>query len=174
MLALALLAACVAAWLLNLIALPGNWIAILLMAIYAWLGPEQGVVQLGVASLAIAFVLGLVGEGIEFAAGALGASRAGASRRATVAAIVGSVIGALTGGVIGIPIPVFGPILAAILFGGLGATAGAMLAEWNRGRPWRENWRIGQAAFWGRTAGTVGKMIAGLGILVVCVVALLI
>lgn len=167
-LGIGLILACTMAWLLNLVALPGNWLAIALMALYAWLGPETGRWQLGLVSLAIAFVLGLVGELVEFLAGAMGASRAGASRRATLMAIVGSIIGAIIGGIVGLPIPVVGPVLAAILFGGLGATAGAMFAEWNDGKNWRDSWRIGQAAFWGRTTGTVGKMVAGLLVLVVC------
>ncbi|MEP3831234.1 DUF456 domain-containing protein, partial [Rhodopirellula bahusiensis] len=134
---------------------------------------ETGRWQLGLVSLAIAFLLGLVGELVEFLAGAMGASRAGASRRATLMAIVGSIIGAIVGGIVGLPIPVVGPVLAAILFGGLGATAGAMYAEWNDGKTWRDSWRIGQAAFWGRTTGTVGKMVAGLLVLVVCVIGVL-
>ncbi|WP_286763482.1 MULTISPECIES: DUF456 domain-containing protein [Rhodopirellula] len=172
-LGIGLILACTLAWLLNLVALPGNWLAIALMALYAWLGPETGRWQLGLVSLAIAFVLGLVGELVEFLAGAMGASRAGASRRATMMAIVGSIIGAIVGGIVGLPIPVVGPVLAAILFGGLGATAGAMFAEWNDGKNWRDSWRIGQAAFWGRTTGTVGKMVAGLLVLVVCVFGVL-
>ncbi len=165
---------CLAAWLLNLIALPGNWIAVLAIGLYAWLGPESGRSQIGLLTVAVAFFAGIVGELLEFAAGAVGASRAGASRRATIMAIVGSMVGAITGGIIGLPIPVLGPVLAALLFGGLGATAGAMLAEWNDGKSWRENWRIGRAAFWGRTTGTVGKMVAGLIIVVICLIAVLI
>ncbi|MCC9644670.1 DUF456 domain-containing protein [Rhodopirellula sp. JC740] len=172
-LAVGLILFCFAAWLLNLVALPGNWLAIAMMAFYVWLGPEEGRWRLGLFSLVVAFALGLVGELIEFLAGAMGASRAGASRRATLMAIIGSIAGAILGGIVGLPIPVVGPVLAAILFGGLGATAGAMFAEWNNGKPWKENWRIGQAAFWGRTAGTVGKMLAGLAVLVVCVVGVL-
>lgn len=171
--AVALVLACVMAWLVNLIAMPGNWIAVALMALYAWLGPESGRMSIGVASLATVFGLGLVGEAIEFAAGAVGAQRAGASRRATIYAVAGSMAGAVTGAVVGIPIPVIGPVIAALLFAGLGATAGAMWAEWTDGRPWRENWRIGQAAFWGRTAGTAGKMIAGLAIVVTCLIAVI-
>lgn len=168
LLAIAMVVVCGAAWLLNLISLPGNWLAVLALGIYAWLGPESDRVGVGVVPVIVAFGLGIVGELFEFAAGAVGASRAGASRRATVLSIVGSVIGAITGGIIGLPIPIIGPVLAALIFGGVGATAGAMFAEWNNGRAWRENWRIGRAAFWGRTAGTVGKMVAGLAIVLVC------
>ncbi|TWT98866.1 DUF456 domain-containing protein [Neorhodopirellula pilleata] len=168
LLAIALVVVCGAAWLLNLISLPGNWLAVLALAVYAWLGPETGRVGVGLLPVIAAFGLGLVGELFEFAAGAVGASRAGASRRATLYSIIGSIVGAITGGIVGLPVPVIGPVLAALLFGGLGATAGAMFAEWNDGRSWRENWRIGRAAFWGRTTGTVGKMVAGLAIVLIC------
>ncbi|EMI44470.1 DUF456 domain-containing protein [Rhodopirellula sp. SWK7] len=171
--AVLLVLVCVAAWLLNLIALPGNWLAVLAMGIYAWLGPETGRGHVGVVAVGAAFLAGVVGELVEFAAGAVGASRAGASRRGTIMAIAGSVVGAILGGIIGLPIPVLGPVLAALLFGGIGATAGAMLSEWQDGKSWRENWRIGRAAFWGRTTGVVGKMIAGLVIVLICVIAVL-
>lgn len=165
---------CSAAWLLNLVALPGNWLAVFAMAVYAWLGPESGRAQLGLMPLGIAFLAAVLGEVVEFAAGAVGASRAGASRRGTIMAIAGSMVGAVAGGIIGLPIPVLGPVLAALLFGGLGASVGAMLAEWNDGKPWQENWRIGHAAFWGRTTGTFGKMLVGLVILLVCLISVLV
>ncbi|MCM2371408.1 DUF456 domain-containing protein [Aporhodopirellula aestuarii] len=173
LIAVSLVVVCSAAWLTNLVALPGNWLAVLAMGLYAWLGPESGRAQVGLVAVGAAFVAGLVGELIEFAAGAVGASRAGASRRGTIMAVAGSVVGAIVGGIIGLPIPVLGPVLAALLFGGMGATAGAMLAEWHDGKSWRDNWRIGRAAFWGRTTGVVGKMIAGLVIVLICVGAVL-
>lgn len=169
-----LVTTCLAAWLLNLIALPGNWLAVLAMGLYAWLGPESGRGQLGLVPLGLAFFVAVAGEVVEFAAGAVGARRAGASRRGTLMAIAGSILGAIAGGIIGFPIPVLGPVLAALLLGGLGAAAGAMLAEWLDGKPWRENWRIGHAAFWGRTTGTASKMAMGLLILLISLVAVLI
>lgn len=169
-----LVVTCIVAWLLNLVALPGNWLAVLAMGVYAWLGPESGRAHVGMVPLGLAFLAAVVGEIVEFAAGAVGASRAGASRRGTIMAIAGSMVGAIVGGIIGLPIPVLGPVLAALLFGGLGATAGAMLAEWSDGKPWRENWRIGHAAFWGRTTGTFGKMLVGLVVLLICIVSVLV
>ncbi|EMI56991.1 DUF456 domain-containing protein [Rhodopirellula sallentina] len=172
-LAVLLVLVCVAAWLTNLVALPGNWLAVLAIGLYAWLGPETGRAQIGLVAVGLAFMAAVVGELIEFAAGAVGASRAGASRRGTIMAIAGSVVGAIVGGIVGLPIPVLGPVLAALLFGGVGATAGAMLAEWQDGKSWRENWRIGRAAFWGRTTGVVGKMVAGLIVVLICLIAVL-
>ena len=161
-LALLLVTACTVCWAANLITLPGNWMAIALIAAYAVLGPQTGVVAVSWGTAAAAFALGLAGEAVEFLAAAAGAKRAGASRRSTFYAIVGSMIGAIGGAVVGVPIPIVGSILAAIIFGGLGATAGAMYGEWTDGRPWRENVRIGEAAFWGRTLGTIGKTTIGL------------
>lgn len=164
---------CVIAWGTNLIALPGNWLAVMLLAGYAWLGPAEGRAGIGYGPVLAASFFALLGEVLEFLASALGAQRAGASRRSTVLAVIGSFIGAMLGAIIGIPVPVVGPILAAVLFAGLGATLGAMWGEWSDGRPWRENWKIGHAAFWGRTLGTLGKIIAGFGILVIAVLSIL-
>ena len=115
---------CVLSWATNLISVPGNWISVALLALYVWLGPEEGRAMMGGTTLVIAFGLALLGEIIEFVAGAAGARRAGASRRATTFAMVGSIVGAVVGAVVGLPVPVFGSVLAAMLFGGLGATAG--------------------------------------------------
>ena len=155
---------CLAAWGLNLIALPGNWISIGALSLYVWLGPETGRAAIGIYVLVAALLLAVLGELLEFAAAAVGAKRAGASRRSTLYALIGSVAGAILGAVIGIPIPAVGSILAAILFGGVGATLGAMYGEWSQGRPWRESWAIGHAAFWGRTMGMLGKLLAGMAI----------
>lgn len=172
-LAVMLVLLCLGSWVTNLIALPGNWICVLLIAVYAWLGPEQGRAAIGYGPVLTGFAFALVGEIVEFVAGAAGATRAGASRKSTLYSIVGSMAGAMAGAIIGIPIPVIGPVIAAILFGGLGAAAGAMYGEWNDGRSWKENWTVGNAAFWGRTFGTMGKVIAGAGIVIVALAAVL-
>lgn len=172
--AVLLVVLCAAAWGLNLVSLPGNWIGVAMLAAFAWLGPDQGRLAIGYAAVGVAFAFALLGEILEFAAGAVGATKAGASRRSTIFAMIGSVIGAIGGATIGIPVPIIGPVLAAILFGGLGATAGAMYGEWTDGRNWRENWAIGHAAFWGRTAGVMGKILAGLVIVVIALGAVLI
>ncbi|WP_235033293.1 DUF456 domain-containing protein [Rubripirellula obstinata] len=168
-----IVALCLVGWALNLIALPGNWIAVALLAAYACLGPSDGRAEIGFAVPAIAFGFAMLGEVLEFAASAVGAKKAGASRRSTLLAMAGSMVGAIAGAFIGIPVPIVGPVLAAILFGGLGATAGAIYGEWSDGRNWRESWSIGHAAFWGRTFGTLGKVSAGLAIVVVALVAVL-
>ena len=165
---------CMVAWALNLLALPGNWVSIGAIAIYVWLGPDDGRAAIGISVLVAAFLLALLGEAIELIAAAMGAKRAGASRRGTLFALIGSFIGAIVGAIVGIPIPAVGSILAAILFGGAGATVGAMYGEWSDGRPWRESWAVGHAAFWGRTFGMLGKLAAGVAIVLLVILALLV
>ncbi len=174
LLAILLVLVCLVSWGANLIALPGNWAAVAALALYAWLAPADGRCAISVGAVVAAFACALLGEIFEFFASAVGASRAGASRRATVYAVIGSMVGAMLGAVVGVPVPVVGSVLAAILFGGLGATAGAMYGEWTNGKPWRESWSIGHAAFWGRTTGTIGKMVAGLGVVLIAMVGVLV
>ena len=174
LLALLLVVLCSVAWVSNLISLPGNWFAVAILAAYAWWGPDEGRVAIGNWPLAIAFAVAVIAEIVEFIASAWGAKRAGASKKATFYALVGSMIGALAGAVVGVPVPIVGSVLAAILFGGLGATAGAMYGEWTDGKPWRESWPIGQAAFWGRTFGTLGKLSIGSVIVLVAFIAVLV
>jgi uncharacterized protein YqgC (DUF456 family) len=126
LLALILIVACLCAWLTNLIAMPGNWICVLLIALYAWLGPADGRPAIGYGVVIAGFGCAFAGEVFEFLAGAWGAKRAGAGRKSTLYSILGSIAGALTGALVGIPIPVIGPVIAAIVFGGVGAAAGAM------------------------------------------------
>ncbi len=65
---------CLLSWLTNLIALPGNWIAVAMLTLYVWLGPEQGRAAIDGIALVSAFLLALVGEIFEFMASAFGRS----------------------------------------------------------------------------------------------------
>lgn len=149
-------------WLLNLLSLPGNWAMVAMLTLYVWLGPSDGRMSAGLAALVVAFCLAILGEVVELIAGAMGAKRAGASRRSTFFALIGSTVGAITGAVVGVPIPAVGSIIAAVLFGGIGACLGAMYGEWTDGKPWKDSWAVGHAAFWGRTFGLFGKLSIGL------------
>ena len=101
-----------------------------LLAAYAWLGPQEGRAHLGLWSRSSPRACRPdCGKFSNSLASAVGAQRAGASRRSTLYAMIGSIGGAIIGAIVGLPVPVIGPILAAILFAGLGATAGAM---WRR------------------------------------------
>jgi uncharacterized protein YqgC (DUF456 family) len=148
-----------ASWPVQLIGLPGNWLIVITAGLYAWLVPEASRAAISWQAVALLIVLALVGELVEFLAGALGAAKAGASRRGTALAIAGSLVGGIVGLFVGIPIPVIGSLVSAILFGGIGAMVGAVLGESWKGRDFDTSIQIGKAAFVGRLLGTVGKQI---------------
>jgi uncharacterized protein len=160
--ALLLVAASVVAWLLSLVALPGNWIMLGMAIVFAWLFPEgpdrPGMTWVAVAVLA---VLAVVGELVEFGAGAAGAAKQGASRRGVALSIVGAMVGSIIGVAIGTPIPILGSFVMALLGGAVGAFAGAYLGEAWKGRPEADRIAVGRGAFAGRIWGTVGKLAVG-------------
>jgi uncharacterized protein YqgC (DUF456 family) len=148
-----------AGWVLTLFSLPGNWVMVATAAIYAALMPSELRVAIGWPVVFTLLGLAVLGEIVEFAAGAMGAVRGGGSKRGAILAAVGSVPGAMIGAAVGVPIPVLGSIVGVVLFAGLGALAGAMLGEAWKGRTLGESWQIGQGAFWGRLLGSLAKVL---------------
>lgn len=149
----------VASWIAQLVGLPGNWFIVAAAALYAWLVPADAWTAMGWRAVAFLLVLAVLGEILEFAAGALGVSSAGGSRRGAVLAIVGSLVGGVVGLFVGLPIPVIGSLVSAVLLGGLGALLGAMIGESWKGRDFDASLAIGKAAFVGRMLGTVAKLV---------------
>ncbi len=162
------------AWLATFFTLPGNWVIVALCAAFAYWIPEaehaRGIGWPVVIGLA---VMALIGELLELAASALGATKAGGSKRAAALALVGSMIGSLVGAAIGFPVPVIGPLIGVLLCGGAGAALGAVLGEKWKGREFDDSLPVGAAAFWGRILGTVAKSSVGLGMIVVALVSAL-
>jgi uncharacterized protein YqgC (DUF456 family) len=166
--ALLLVVACAMAWLLSLVALPGNWIVLALAALFAWLFPA-GEAGRGLTWMTIGFlaVLAVIGEIIEFAAGAAGAAKHGASRRGVALSIVGAMVGSIVGLAIGTPIPVLGSFVMALVGGAAGAFVGAYVGEAWKGKPEEARLAAGRGAFTGRIWGTVGKLAAGVVMLAI-------
>jgi uncharacterized protein YqgC (DUF456 family) len=162
----------VVGWIINLFGLPGNWLNLAAAICYAFFMPADERVSISWWIVGIVLLLAVLGEVVEFLAGAAGAAKVGGSRRGVVLSVLGSFIGGVFGAIIGAPIPVVGPIIAVLLFASLGALAGAMLGEWWKGRDWEARWQVGNAAFWGRLLGTVGKVYIGTVIVVVVLAAL--
>jgi uncharacterized protein YqgC (DUF456 family) len=159
--AILLVAGCCIGWLLNLVALPGNWLIVGGAALFAGLiteEPGRGVAWRTVIALV---VLAIIGEFVEFAAGAAGAAKQGASRRAIALSMVGAIIGSIVGLSIGVPIPVVGSLVMALFGGAAGAFAGAYLGEAWKGRDEPARTAAGRGAFFGRIWGTVGKFAVG-------------
>ncbi|HEX7375722.1 MAG TPA: DUF456 domain-containing protein [Pirellulales bacterium] len=162
----------VAGWCLTMLSMPGNWLIVAAAALFAWLAPSESF-DISWQIVGVLLVLAVVAELLEFAASALGATKAGGSRRGAVLAIGGSVAGALIGAGVGLPIPFVGSLLGAVLFAGVGALAGAMLGETWKGRTLAESWKVGQSAFWGRLLGALAKTGIATAMVVITVVAAL-
>lgn len=106
----------------------------------AWI---VGFERFGVPGLVWVAVLTVLAQGVDFAAGALGARRYGARRAGTWGGAIGSLVGLV----------VFPP------WGFLpGALGGAVLFELFAGRPPDEAWRAGIGAFLGALGGVVAKL----------------
>lgn len=160
-------------WLLTLFGMPGNWLMAVATAAYAYLVPTASRAAIGWKVVAVLFALALLGEILELVAGAAGATKAGGTRRGALLALLGSIGGGILGVIVGLPIPLVGSLMAALLFAALGALAGAMLGGYWAGQDIGVNWQVGKAAFWGRLAGTMGKMLVGALMGAIVVVALL-
>ena len=160
-------------WPLTLLGLPGNWLMVMVTTIYAYLVPAQSPAALGWKTVVAILVLAALGEIVELVASAMGVSKTGGSRRGAVMALAGSIGGGIPGLFVGVPIPLIGSVVAALFFAGLGAMAGAILGEISAGQRLGTSWRIGKVAFWGRLAGTLGKMLLGAVMIVVVVAAML-
>jgi uncharacterized protein len=154
-------------WVGTLLGLPGNWGLLLLAAGLAYFAPGTMHVDIDLTSLITLFSLAIAGEVIEFLAGAAGASQMGGSKRGSVLAICGSVVGAIVGMFVGIPIPFVGSLVAAVLFGGLGAFAGAVGGELWAGKEWDLSIRIGWGALKGKLLGTLLKAICGTAMMLI-------
>lgn len=169
-LALALILACGVCWLANLLTLPGNWAIVALVALFAWLVPATSSRGITFTSVGILAALAAIGEVIEFAAGAAGAAKVGASRRSIWFSLVGAFAGSIAGAAIGVPIPVIGSLIAALAGGSIGAFAGAYVGESSHERTHAERFAVGKGAVIGRLWGTVGKFAVGAVMLAVAAV----
>lgn len=159
--AVVLVLLCIAAWLTTLFTVPGNWIVVALVAAFAWLFPIADGRGVTWTTVFVLIGVALLGEVIEFAAGAAGAAKQGASRRSVILSLVGAAVGSLLGLTIGTPVPVIGSFVMAVLGGATGAFAGAYLGELWKGRGDEARIAAGKGAFVGRLWGTVGKLAAG-------------
>jgi uncharacterized protein YqgC (DUF456 family) len=159
--AVLLLLACGAAWFLTLFMLPGNWLIVTAAALFALLLPENAGRGLAWVTVGVLVGLAILGEIVEFGAGAAGAAKQGASRRAIMLSIAGAMVGSIAGLAIGAPIPILGSFVMAVLGGAAGAFAGAYIGEAWKGRSDEERVAAGKGAFFGRLWGTVGKLAVG-------------
>ncbi len=135
--------------------LPGNWINILLLAIWKWVHPEM---PAGWWFFILILLLAAVAESLEFFSQVWGSRRYGGSRKASWGALIGAILGAILGApfLFGV-----GAVLGAIL----GAFAGSLILELASGRELGEALRASKGAMYGRVLGFVAK--GGLGMIII-------
>ncbi len=143
----------IAALLLNIMSLPGNWLILIFLLIWKLL--PIAVTPLSWTIIAIVAALAVVGEVIEFAVQLWSGKKYGASNKGNL----GGVIGAIIGAVLGAPF-FFG--LASVVTGLLGAYGGCYIFErFVLKRPAHEAHTASVGVFWGKFFGLAVKL--GLG-----------
>ncbi|HEY2253938.1 MAG TPA: DUF456 family protein, partial [Planctomycetaceae bacterium] len=89
------------ALLANVFTLPGNWIIVAFTVLFALF--VRGSEGTGLNWWCVGVVIGLavLGEVVEFAAGAAGAAKSGGSRRGMLLSVVGAMGGSIAGAILG-------------------------------------------------------------------------
>ncbi len=149
----------------NILGLPGLWLMVAAMGAYGW-WTTWGL-YVGWPSLMALIGLALLGELLEFVAGAAGSKAAGGRKRGMVGAIGGGLLGGIFLTFL-IPIPIVGTIVGACA----GAFIGAAVMEVTD-RDFRHALRVGVGAAKGRFMGIVAKLVVGAIMLIVILVAAL-
>ncbi len=154
--------------------LPGNWLMIggaVALTWWQWKpGAPWGEQMFHPATLIAVVVLALIGELIEFLAGALGSRQAGGSVWGSLAATVGGIAGAIVGtivfGAVAVPPPI-STILGAVI----GAFGGSAIVELMIGRKRDHAFKVGQGAALGHITGVISKFLLGCAIWLIIAVA---
>ncbi|MEX0794925.1 MAG: DUF456 domain-containing protein [Pirellulaceae bacterium] len=149
------------AWLSNVFTLPGNWVLVAFSLLYALLLPEDMTPRVSLTMVAVIFGLAVLGEIVEFIAGAAGAAQQGGNRKGMALAVVGAFVGSIVGAILLAWLPILGTIIGALGGGSVGAFAGAWAGELGSQRTHAERYHIGRGAAIGRLLGTAGKMAIG-------------
>lgn len=154
---LVLLGMLLAGLFVNILGLPGLWFMVAACVVYAW---ATGWTLIGLWTLVIMVVIGVIAEIVEFLAGAAGAKTVGGSKRSVVGAIVGGVIGAIF---MSIPVPILGTILGACIGAFIGAWTAEMTVDGNMDR----SMLVGVGAAKGKFWGILSKLVFSFVILVI-------
>lgn len=148
----------------QLMGLPGAlWLMVLSAAAYAWWTDWDYLYLPGLITLVS---LALLGELLEFLAGAGGAKAAGGSKRAMVFSTIGGIVGGI---VLSIPLLFVGTIIGVCI----GAFAGATLAQMTVERDVEHSTRVGLGAAKGTLIGILSKLSVGCVMFVVAAIVAL-
>lgn len=124
--------------------LPGSPLILAGAVLYAW---HTQFTVVGWADLIVLGVLALAGQGLDYAAAALGAKNYGGSRWGMIGACIGGTLGLITANVIGLII---------------GSFAGAVALELLKGSELKASVKVGYGTLIGFFCGAVGKVIIAL------------
>lgn len=165
---------CLAAlgWFGSLLGLPGNWLIVILGVCCWWLPDPESRLAVSDMALGAMIFFAVIGEVLEFFAGALGVQRLGGSTRSAILALVGSLVGAVCGFALGSGVPVIGNVIVSVAGSALGACVGSIAGERSLGQPWEHSLQVGSAAFWGRVLGTLAKAFCGTFVVAIFLTAL--
>jgi uncharacterized protein YqgC (DUF456 family) len=140
---------------MTLIGMPGNVLILLIALGYGYL---ENFAHINLQVLLILLGALVAGELVEAVAGAIGAKKEKASKRAVFAAFFGGLVGGIIGtGVI----PVIGSIAGAIL----GGFAGSYLAEYSKSKDPDQASRVAQSVIKGQILGLVVKIAIATGMI---------
>jgi uncharacterized protein len=150
-------------WLmLGFFSLPGNWLMIITTILFAlW---QKNIFS--IYTIIAAVILAIIGEILEFVAGAAGTKAAGGGKKAMAAAIIGAIIGAIAGTMI-IPIPIIGTLLGSAI----GAALAVLIVERGAGKEFNASFKAAAGAGMGRILGMSAKIITGIIIWLIFTIA---
>lgn len=140
---------------LTLISLPGN--ILILLAVVGY-GIYDGFVHLNYQSILVVFVLYVIGECAEFAAGIVGARKEKAAKRTMAAALAGALMGGIAGTAL---FPLIGSIIGVIA----GVFILSCAAEYTATGDIARAKRVAITIVKGQIAGTVIKIAAAVGMI---------
>lgn len=145
---------------LNVLSLPGNWLALIFIALWKWLFGAD--IPLTWTFFLILAAIVLVAEVLEFVIQAYGSKKYGGTKKGNWGGIIGSIIGSIVGA------PFFfglGAIPGALI----GAYAGCYLLETGQGRTGDAASRAAWGAMWGKFFGMGLKFALGIAMVAVAV-----
>ncbi len=165
---------------LTIATLPGTWLMLVVALLCQWWRGDTFGVQTAATdasaiavepswmfswwTIGIGLALAVLAEIIEFLASALGAAKAGGTKRGAIGATVGGLAGAILGTFI--PVPILGTLAGAAV----GAGVGALLAERHGGMSWEDSGRVATGAAIGRLVATVFKSACAVAMGVILVI----
>ena len=148
--------------LLQVLSLPGNWLAIILVIIWKFIGPSSSTTELTWTFVLLLIALAAIGEAMEWFIQLKVGKQFGSSFKGNIGGIIGAIVGAI------LFLPLFfgfGALLGALV----GAYLGCLAAELLQGREGKIARKAAWGAFLGKFLGLGLKL--GLGATIIWLTA---